>query len=39
MGPSPLLVGLYDRLNLSLESDERPSQILDLIARVVNLTA
>lgn len=38
VGSATLLVGLYDWLNLPLESDQRPSQILDLIARVVDFT-
>jgi len=36
VGLSPLFVGLYDWLNLPLETDQRSGQILDLFARVVN---
>ena len=39
MGTPRLLVGVNDWLDLSLESEERPGQLLELVAGVIDLVA
>lgn len=39
MGTPRLLVGINDWLDLSLESEERPGQLFELVASVIDLVA
>lgn len=39
MGSATLFIGLNNRLDLPLKSDQRPGKILDLFARIVDLAA
>jgi hypothetical protein len=39
VGTPRLLVGINDWLDLSLESEERPGQLLELVASVIDLVA